>query len=872
MEIAHPLALLLLVPLVWATWGVGRHRLHRLPWLRALATLALRLAITALLVAALAAPRVSRAASGVHVVYVLDRSASIGPTALRRAKAWIAASLRGRGGDDSASLIAFGAGPVWSGPIGGRELPALPTVDVGGTDIAAALRLALGTLPADRPSRLVLLSDGRQTSGDALAAAQEAAARGVPISTVALAGSDAPDVALTALEVPRYSRAGQHITVRATVQASRPGNATLILSAGVQSVGQQRVALRAGTNTFYFSQAVGAHPGVRDYEVRVQASDDAVPQNDALGAATVVGAAPRLLLLTGDPAESAALAATLRRGGLELTVLPAERAPGTPGGYAGYDGAVLADVPGGALGPDAAAALTGFVRDGGHGLLLTGGPRSFAAGGYGGSPIEPLLPVSSATQARAGRADVGIVLVIDKSGSMMDSAHGVTKVSMAQQAAIEAVRHLQATDRYGILAFDDTTHVVVPFAPVGTQANLNTIRRQVLALQPFGDTVIYPAMRQAARWLFNSHLAFKHVVLMTDGQGETAPYLTLVAQMRRSGITLSTIAIGSDAEVDELRSWAAAGGGRFYYTADPRDIPRLVVLETRISSGPSEVRGAIVAHQALDTPALRSLAGTTLPGLAAYNIAAPREGAQVALQSGLGDPLLAEWSYGAGRVATWTGGTDASWAGGWLGQVAFWSDTVQGVLPSARPRDLQPELAAADGSLRIGVDARLPGGGFANLLTTRATVTGPDGHSQAMQLLQDAPGHYSGTLQASVPGVYAATLAQYDGGTPIRASTGAVAVPYPLEYRPGPPGQVLLSEIAAAGGAPSLESPRGRLQRRGPALGEHGTGPLAAARAARAAALPAGRGSACPLHPAGPLPIPAATPAETPARHVGEPP
>ena len=807
MEIAHPLALLILVPLVWATWIVGRGRLRRLPWLRALATLVMRLAIATLLVVALAAPRVSKAASGVHVVYVLDRSASIGAAGRRRAEAWIAASLRGRGSDDSASLVAFGAGPVWSGPLEGRQLPPLSTVDAGGTDIAKALRLALGTLPAERPSRLVLLSDGRQTGGDALAAAQEAAARGVPISTVVLAGSSAPDVALTSLDVPRYSRAGQHVTVRATLQASRPGNATLILSMDGRTVGQQRVALHAGANTFYFSQPVGDLAGVRDYEVRVQASDDAVPQNDALDAATVVTAAPRLLMLTGDPAESATLSATLRRGRFDLTVLPAARAPRDPGGYAGYDAAVLADVPGGALGPGAVAALTGFVHDSGHGLLVTGGPHSFAAGGYGGSPIEALLPVSSGTQARASHADVGIVLIIDKSGSMMDSAHGVTKVSMAQQAAVEAVRHLRPTDQYGILAFDDTTHTVVPFGPVGNQANLNTIRRQVLALQPFGDTVIYPAMRQAARWLFNSHLAFKHVVLMTDGQGETAQYLTLVAQMRRSGITLSTIAIGSDAEVAELRSWATAGGGRFYYTADPRDIPRLVVLETRISSGPSEVRGAIVAHQALDTPALRSLAGTTLPGLAAYNIAGPREGAQVVLQSGLGDPLLAEWSYGAGRVAAWTGGTAASWARGWLGQVAFWSDTVQGLLPSARPRDLQPELVAGDGSLQIGVDARLPGGGFANLLATRATVTGPGGRQQAAQLFQDAPGHYSGAMRVPAPGVYTVTLAQYDGGTPIRASRGAVAVPYPSEYLPGPPDRALLGEIAAAGSAPSLGRP-----------------------------------------------------------------
>src|SRR5207237_139446 len=83
--------------------------------------------------------------------------------------------------------------------------------------------------------------------------------------------------------------------------------------------------------------------------------------------------------------------------------------------------------------------------------------------------------------------------------------------------------------------------------------------------------------------------------------------------MRQNNITLSTIAIGSDAEVDELRSFANAGGGRFYLAADPHDIPRLVVLETRISSGPTRVQGTIGVRQAANSPALRSLVGKHRP-------------------------------------------------------------------------------------------------------------------------------------------------------------------------------------------------------------------------------------------------------------------
>ncbi|MGH2388832.1 MAG: hypothetical protein ACRDIE_11570, partial [Chloroflexota bacterium] len=80
MSFNHPLILLALAPLAAGVALSGRRRLSRLPWLRALATLLLRLVLCALLLFALADPSVTRAASGVHVVYVMDRSAGVGAT------------------------------------------------------------------------------------------------------------------------------------------------------------------------------------------------------------------------------------------------------------------------------------------------------------------------------------------------------------------------------------------------------------------------------------------------------------------------------------------------------------------------------------------------------------------------------------------------------------------------------------------------------------------------------------------------------------------------------------------------------------------------------------------------------------------------
>ena len=808
MQITHPLLLIVLVPLAWILHRMGRERLRRLPWLRALSALAIRMLIAALLVFALAGPQVTRAAAGVDVVFVVDRSDTLDAAAQRQAVDWVRAALAARSSSDAASVVSIGQQPAWSGQIEGKSLPALPAVDPTGTDIESALRLALGGLPANRSARIVLLSDGRQTKGDALLAAQIAASRNIPISVVPIVSAPRGDVAVVDASVPATTKTGENITVRVGLQADRAMTTTLKLALDGATLGTRPLSLHAGLNTFFFAQTVGS-PGTHVFHVEAQSPGDPVPQNNALDAVTSTQAAPHILVLAGDLATASGLVQTLERAGLQVTVERAEAAPRSEQGLAAYAAVVLADVPARALAPATVSGLHAAVHDLGIGLLVTGGAESFAIGGYADTPLEQLLPVNSIADAHAGHGGVGLI-AIDQSGSMSEQMDGVSKMSMAQTAAIQAIEHLQPSDSYGVVSFDDTTHVIVPFGLVGGSSKQNASKKAVQQLQAFGNTVIYPALRQAARYLFESKAPFKHIVLITDGQGETnAPFNTLIAQMKKNGISLSTIAVGSDAEVDELQGWATEGDGRFYATSDPHDIPRFVVLETRISSGPTRVEGNLAVRQASDDPALRSLVGTKLPNLHSYNIVTPKTGAQVLLQSQLGDPVLAEWRYGLGQVSVWTGGSTSDWAQSWLDEVPFWSDLVHDLLPDVNLQALSPTLQPTAQGLKIGVDSQTPEGGFANLLTTRATISSTSGYTSTIDLAQDGPGHYGATVASLPEGAYHVTLDQYDNSALIRQVNTAVAVPYAEEYRTMQPDLDLLNAIAAAGGAATIDSPAG---------------------------------------------------------------
>ena len=68
------------------------------------------------------------------------------------------------------------------------------------------------------------------------------------------------------------------------------------------------------------------------------------------------------------------------------------------------------------------AALDEAVRTLGCGLAVFGGDSSYALGGYRGSALEKMLPVTIDVRNRLDLPSTALVLVLDKSGSMADSA------------------------------------------------------------------------------------------------------------------------------------------------------------------------------------------------------------------------------------------------------------------------------------------------------------------------------------------------------------------------------------------------------------------------------------------------------------------
>ena len=154
---------LLLVPLV--VW-LGLRTLPRTR--RSLLIIALRSVALLSLVLALAGAALGVPKRDLSVVFLVDASDSLGSGGRAAAVDWVRRAHGEAGGADKAGVVMFGKEPLVEKDVAaaGELGDVLSRPDATATDIGAAVRLALALFPEGAQKRIVLVSDGNDTSGD----------------------------------------------------------------------------------------------------------------------------------------------------------------------------------------------------------------------------------------------------------------------------------------------------------------------------------------------------------------------------------------------------------------------------------------------------------------------------------------------------------------------------------------------------------------------------------------------------------------------------------------------------------------------------------------------------------------------------------
>ncbi len=587
--------------------------------------------------------------------------------------------------------------------------------------------------------------------------------------------------------------------------------------------------LNPGRNAFVIPLSAGAPVALASFRVQLTPAQDTFYQNNELAAFSQIAGPPKVLLVAppaGEemgfnqgprPDEYSALLAALGASGIAVEAVRPSALPSELPLLADYAGVILVDVPARDLSRARMEALRSYVRDLGGGLVAVGGPTSFGVGGYFRTPLEELLPVEMQIKDQQRRPRLTILFVIDKSGSMADSSGGVSKVDLTKEAAIRSVELLQPGDRVGVVAFDESAAWVVPITEA---SDPGPIINRIGSIRAGGGTDIMAGVQAVAKVLPGDDAQLKHVILLSDGGADPTGIAELVGRLHsEAGVTLSTVAVGSDA-APWLPTLAQAGAGRHHFAADPASIPSIFTEETTLATRSYIIEEPFFPEQAAPSAMLAGV--EAVPQLLGYVGTSIKPAATEVLRSARKDPILATWQYGLGRAVAWTSDASGRWAQDWLapdtfgnrglawpGFPRFWAQVVRSTLNQGLSPLAETSVEAHGERATVVVNAVGQEGQFLNGYSLRASVVSPDGKAASVDLRQVAPGRYEGDFRPEEQGAYLIRVGGADagGGEPVGQTAGWV-LSYSPEYRVLQPDPAALLRLAAAtGGGPAAADP-----------------------------------------------------------------
>ena len=808
MEITRPLLLLLLLFLPALYYGY-RRSLVDLSRTQRVISLVARIIIVVLLILSVADVQYLKTDDKLAVMFLADISDSISDDGLAKATDYVNEALKSRDGNQQSGLIAFTdkAEVVQALLKNGDEPDAelkltevkqawLETDEDAGdtTNIAQAIETAWGTFPANANKRIVLITDGVETQGDAVHTALRGKDFGIQIDTVPLYPSDEPEVMVQRLDMPAQVKQGAPFNVEVLIHSNHEDVAEIRLFKNKFEVAKQEARLEEGENRVVFTQTA-MDSGTLTYDVLCRSTKDTrYDNNRALGIVSVSGK-PKVLLIDENESQARYLTRALEDAKIRVDVRNGLGVPNELADLQNYELVIFSNVPANRLTQNQMELIRTYVQDLGGGFMMLGSENSFGLGGYYKTPIEAILPVHTDTEKKKETPSLAMVLVIDKSGSM-----GGIKIELAKAAARATVELLGKRDKIGVVAFDGSPFWIAEMHDASDKLYLSD---QIGSITASGGTNLYPALEQAYFALTETTAKLKHVIVLSDGQSQDGDWYGIASSMRNERITISTVGIGSGADMNLLGNLANWGGGRDYFTQDPYSIPQIFAKETVTASKSAIIDEPFIPQRIKPTQVLSGIDLELAPFLLGYVATQPRPTAEVFLVSDRGDPLLASWQYGLGKSVAFTSDAKARWASDWLdwgGYGKFWTQLVRDTMRKATLSNFQAEIRKEKGIAHLAIDALDDAGDFLNQLENDVSLISPDLKKKQLAVTQTAPGRYELDFPTQDVGPYFLNVMQKQAGEVVNTQVTGTVVSYPQEYLVHNADDALLTQLAAVSG------------------------------------------------------------------------
>ena len=328
------------------------------------------------------------------------------------------------------------------------------------THLGQALARAHEELDGVPLSGLVVISDGADNAEEPLAdALLPLEAAGVPVFTVGLGREEySRDIQLSRVDTPRSVLKGAALVVDVVVTQNGYRGETVSLQVEDEGriVADQDVTLPDdGEPTTVRVRFTAADAGPRLFSFRVTPRpDEMVTQNNERNVLILVeDTREKILYFEGEPRwelkfvgravaddQNLQVAMLQRTAENKFMRIGVEDAEDLVGGFPRtreelfqYRAIILGSIEANFFTPDQLRMIADFVSERGGGLLMLGGQRAYAEGGYAGTPVADVLPVVLGEPA--GEDDAGFFLETDVRPTRAGATHPATQIADTEEAS-----------------------------------------------------------------------------------------------------------------------------------------------------------------------------------------------------------------------------------------------------------------------------------------------------------------------------------------------------------------------------------------------------------------------------------------------------
>ena len=688
------------------------------------------------------------------------------------------------------AVVVFGKDAKLLSDFGEEIIPSVKGsgVDDSATDISGALTFATELFGEGVIKRMILISDGKETHADAagklISTVETVYANDIYIDAVYLdnnLGEEQKEIQISDVSYPASTYMNHEAQAEVLIQSSYDTGAIAVLYVEGERVSNQAIKLQRGFNVISIDLPTGS-TGRYDYRVAVTADGDWCTSNNTYDFTQSIVAGLNVLLVTG--AESDVQRAQALYGDTaEIDVyLKNPNVPCTVEELCKYDEIMISNVDIRELNNYTAFidAVEKVVSRFGKSLVTMGDLKIQNKSDDILKALEDMLPVKYGN----GDQDPKLyAIVIDTSRSMQN----FSRLKIAKEAAVQLLHMLDDKDYVMVVNFWGEINVLQN--PVKA-VNREDVAAKIRAIEPYQGTVIGTALDKAGELMIDMAYDDKQIMLISDGMSYTLESDTpadVVERLKDHGITTSVIHPAAREEgIATLKGIAEAGGGSYFEIIREEDLLEIMFSQIADDLTQSVIEGRTPVHIKREHDTVLQGLGS-VPDVLGYAYAKTKASATTVLtvdfvkSSGnvVEAPLYAYWTYGNGRVSTFTSTFTGEWAAEWQGESGdrFFENVYVDSTPAERvdyPYTVSVDYDGTYSRVEIIPVVLNP------YATVNVTVTLPDGTTVNEELIFDST-RYFYSFETPIRGRYLVNITYAYGDKSFESET-AFHLGYSPEY------------------------------------------------------------------------------------------